>query len=305
MNETIDLSVIIVTWNSQEWISRCLRSVYAQTTDLKLEVIVVDNASKDRTVQSVMNEFLQAQVIRNDANLGFAGAVNNGMAVAQGRYVCVLNPDTEVQDRALELLVSAMDADTSIGIAAPQLLNADGSIQASVRRFPTWRDQGLILLKLHALFPDAKSLYRYFARDMDYRQPRDVEQVMGACMVIRRELLQTIGLFDAKFFIWFEEVDFCYRTLKQTQYRIVFLPSAHVLHAGGDSFDKVPVGKKQRWYRRSVKYYMRKHTFWGAWLLFAFITPASLVSGLFVALASKTRRGKAAAQRAKEDRKRV
>ncbi len=305
MNDTMDVSVIIVSWNSQNWITRCLTTLYAQTTDIRMEVIVVDNASKDKTVQFVMNQFPRAQVVQNAGNLGFAAAVNQGLAVASGRYVCFLNPDTEIQDRALEWLVAAMDADPSIGIAAPQLLNQDGTIQASVRRFPSGKDQALILLKLHTLFPDARSLSRYFARDMDYTRQQDVEQVMGACMVIRRELLNQIGPLDSKFFIWFEEVDFCYRAHTQTEFRTVFMPQAHVLHFGGDSFDKVPTGKKQRWYRRSVRYYMRKHRFWGAAALLWLLTPASLLAGWAVSLAARTQKGGSAIQRAKERRKRT
>lgn len=294
MNTNIDLSIIIVSWNSQEWIHRCLSSVFSQTSDLAIEVIVVDNASEDKTVQWIMNTFPQVAVLANTTNRGFAAAVNRGMQAAKGKYVCWLNPDTEIQDRALEQLVALMEADETIGIAAPQLHNADGSTQASVRRFPTWKDQSMIVLKLHALWPDAKALSRYLARDFDYTRQQDVEQVMGACMVVRRALVDLIGSLDNRFFIWFEEVDFCYRTKTQTSYRTVYVPSAHVLHSGGDSFDKVAPGKKQYWYRQSLRRYMRKHKFWGTTTLLWVLTPASFVMGLFVSLFSRTKRGKQA-----------
>lgn len=303
MNTTTDLSVIIVTWNSQDWIQRCLRSVYAQTSDLKLEVIVVDNASTDKTVQYIMNEFHDVSVVQNRDNIGFSAAVNQGIRASTGRYMCWLNPDTEILDRALEQLVEIADRDTSIGIIAPQLHNEDGSTQASIRRFPKVSDQALIMLKLHALWPDAKSLSRYLARDFDYTRRQDAEQVMGACMLVRRELVDAIGPLDTKFFIWFEDVDFCFRTKRDTQYRIVYEPTAHVVHFGGDSFDKVPMGRKQRWYRQSLRHYMAKQKFWGATILLWLLTPLSFISGLFVALASRTKRGQNAVLQNKQRRK--
>lgn len=294
MNTSVDLSIIIVSWNSQEWIHRCLSSVFSQTSDLNIEVIVVDNASEDKTVQFIMNTFPRVAVLANTSNRGFAAAVNRGMQAAKGKYVCWLNPDTEIQDRALEQLVALMEQDASIGIAAPQLHNEDGSTQASVRRFPTLKDQSFIVLKLHALWPDAKAISSYLARDFDYTRQQEVEQVMGACMVVRRELIDAIGSLDNRFFIWFEEVDFCYRTKTQTSYRIIYVPSAHVLHSGGDSFDKVAPGKKQHWYRQSLRRYMRKHRFWATTIVLWLLTPASFIIGLFVSLFSRTKRGKRA-----------
>lgn len=302
---TPDLSVIIVAWNSQDWIARCLQSIFAQTSDIGLEVIVVDNASEDKTVQFIMNQFPQVSVIQNRGNAGFAAAVNQGVRASHGRYICWLNPDTEISDRALEQLVEAMDRDNSIGVIAPQLHNEDGSTQASIRRFPKALDQAMILLKLHAIWPDAKSLARYFARDFDYSRQQDAEQVMGACMVVRRALIDQIGSLDARFYIWFEDVDFCYRTKTQSSYRVVYLPTAHITHFGGDSFDKVSVGRKQRWYRQSLRRYMAKHRFWFTTVLLWCLTPLSFLSGMVVAVASRTKRGKQAVDSNKQRRKQI
>lgn len=305
MNPTIDLSIIIVSWNSQEWISRCLKSIFAQTSDVSFEVIVVDNASEDKTVQVIMNSFPQVSVLANVSNRGFAAAVNRGMIAAKGKYVCWLNPDTEIQDRALEQLVALMEQDESIGVCAPQLHNQDGSTQASVRRFPTWKDQSLILLKLHGIWPDANAISRYLARDFDYTRQQDVDQVMGACMMVRRRLIDAIGSLDNRFFIWFEEVDFCYRTKTETAFRVVYAPFAHVLHLGGDSFEKVAPGKKQRWYRQSLRRYMQKRRFWGTVLLLWILTPASWVTGAIVRVFARTKRGKQAVSDHKQNIKRI
>ncbi|MBI4121850.1 MAG: glycosyltransferase family 2 protein [Parcubacteria group bacterium] len=304
-NTPVDLSIIIVAWNSEPWLRRCLRSIFTETSDLTYEIIVVDNASSDRSAQVAMNEFNNVQVIRNQANLGFATAVNQGLAGASGRYVCLLNPDTEITDHALARMVEAMDSDQSIGVMGPHILNENGSTQASVRRFPTGKDQAMILSKLHLLFPDTAALSRYLWRGFDYRRSQDVDQVMGACFMIRREVLDAIGPLDGKFFIWFEDVDYCLRVKEQTTYRIAYYSQAHVIHFGGDSFQKVSVGKKRRWYAKSVRYYFRKHKRWGAYAATIAVAPVSWAVGLASSLYALTPAGKRAMQAAAEVRKGV
>jgi hypothetical protein len=164
-------------------------------------------------------------------------------------------------------------------------------------------DQALILTKLHLLWPDAPSLARYFARDVDYQRSQDVDQPMGACLMIRREIFDQIGIFDEHFFLWFEEVDFCRRLRQRTQYRIVYDATSAIIHYGGDSFDKVTLGQKQRWYRRSIRYYFRKHKQWGAYLLICLLTPASVLIGLATDLYSRTQGGKARMEEARRRRK--
>lgn len=299
----MDLSVIIVSWNSEERLRRCLKAVFAETSDLTFEVIVVDNASKDRSLQVAMNEFNGVRVIPNQTNRGFAAAVNQGIGVSSGRYVCLLNPDAEVKERALEHMTEWMDRFGDVGIVGPHLLNEDGTTQASVRRFPTGLDQALILMKLHLLFPDAKSLGAYFMRGFDYTQTQDVDQVMGACFMIRREVIEQIGVFDETFFIWFEEVDYCKRVKERSSYRIAYYASAHVMHVGGDSFRKVPTGKKRRWYAKSVRYYFRKHKRYGAYVVLQALRPFAFLTGLVASIFVRTKRGKRVETAAAEQRK--
>lgn len=299
----MDLSIIIVSWNSEERLRRSLKAIFSETSDLKFEVIVVDNASKDRSLQVAMNEFNGVRIIPNDTNRGFAAAVNQGIKVSSGRYVCLLNPDTEVKDRALEHMVEWMDRSSDIGILGPHLINEDGSTQASVRRFPTGLDQALILMKLHLLFPDANALARYFMRGFDYSQSQDVDQVMGACFMIRREVIDQVGIFDETFFIWFEEVDYCKRVKDRSSYRVAYHAAAHVMHVGGDSFKKVPTGKKRRWYAKSVRYYFRKHKRYGAYIALQLLRPAGFLTGLIVSLFARTKRGRQAEIAAAKQRK--
>lgn len=257
MQKPIDVSLIIVAWNSEAWLRRCLRSVFAKTSELAVEVIVVDNASSDRSVQVAMNEFTGVNIVQNMANLGFAAAVNQGLAVASGRYVCLLNPDTEVTDHAIDRMVEAMDRDASIGVLGAHMLNEDGTTQASVRRFPTGLDQTLILSKLHLLFPDAAALGKYLHRGFDYRKTQDVDQVMGACFMIRREVIDQVGLFDETFFIWFEEVDYC-RRVAQVGLEVWYCADAEIIHHGGQSFGQANTFKKQWLFFRSALQYVMK-----------------------------------------------
>lgn len=303
--QDIDVSIIIVSWNSEEWLRKCLRSIFAETSEVSHEVIVVDNASKDRSVQVAMNEFTGVRVVRNATNLGFAAAVNQGIAVSSGRYVCLLNPDAQITDRAIERLVEFMDREQGVGVVGPHLVNVDGTTQASVRRFPTWSDQLLILSKLHFLFPDSKALSSYLMRGFDYRRGQAVDQVMGACFMIRREVIDQIGTFDETFFIWFEEVDYCKRVKERTSFQVAYFPEAHVIHAGGDSFQKVSAGKKRRWYAKSVRYYFRKHQQWAAYTAALFIIPFAWFIGSIASLYLKTKKGKSSAEEAELSRKRT
>lgn len=303
--ETKDLSIIIVSWNSEASLRRCLKSVYAQTSDISFEVIVVDNASKDKTVQMVMNEFGAAAVIQNDRNRGFAAAVNQGLAVASGTYICLLNPDTEIRDRALEQLVSAMEQNPRIGVAGPHMLNEDGTTQPSVRRFPKLSDQLLIVSKLHLLRPDAKSLSRYLARDVDYSRSQEVEQVMGACFMMRRSVIEQIGALDETFFIWFEEVDYCRRVKERTELRVWYIADAHVVHIGGESFAKINNSTKQRWYNKSLRHYFWKHKHYGAYLVLILFWPISLGLGLISAILSRSKTGQGKIKANRETYKRL
>lgn len=302
---TKDLSIVIVAWNSEERLRRCLASVFAQTSDISFEVIVVDNASKDRTIQMIMNEFEMVAVIQNERNRGFAAAVNQGLQVAGGKYVCLLNPDTEVRDRALEQLVAVMEQQPSIGVAGPQMLNEDGTTQPSVRRFPSLADQFLILTKLHIVWPDTKALARYMARDFNYAYTQEADQVMGACFMIRRSAIEQIDGLDEKFFIWFEEVDFCRRLREKTDMRVWYIAESHVMHVGGASFAKIDNGTKQRWYNKSVRHYFWKHRQYGTYLVLALISPLSRVMGFASSVFSRSKKGKAKIEQKRDTYKRL
>lgn len=292
MEQNLDLSIIIVSWNSEKALKKCLASIYQLTTEISFEVIVIDNASSDQTAKMVMNDFSQVKIAENPKNFGFATAVNQGIAVSKGRYICLLNPDTWLVDRSFEQMVRYMDKFKGIGIIGPHLINPDQTTQPSVRRFPELIDQLLILLKIHTFLPDLKPLYRYFWRDFDYGQTQEVEQVMGACMMIRRQVIDELGILDEKFFIWFEDVEFCRRVFDYTDYSIYYYAESPVVHEGGESFSKVITLQKQLWYLKSLLYYLKKHRQFFSYLVILFIAPSSLFLAFLTDLISNSDKGK-------------
>jgi GT2 family glycosyltransferase len=272
----MDLSVIIVTWNNERDIGRCLRSVFACAEGLETEVIVVDNGSKDGTLNEI-EKFRVYQTLRtilNGENRGFAAANNQGLAIAKGDFVLLLNSDTEVVPGAFAETVRHMREHPEAGIVGCKLLNFDGSLQPSVRRFPTWKDQAVILLKLHNFFP--KLVARYMAADFDYKKEQEADQVRGAYFCLSRQLFAKIGPLDERgFFNWFEEVDYC-RRARNSGFKTVYLPSALCRHAGGASFNQQLSFQKQQWLTRSMNNYFRKHGTRTDRFICAVLTPASL-----------------------------
>lgn len=255
----MDISIIIVSWNTRELLKKCLASIYANTQGASFEIFVVDNGSRDGTVEMARREFTNVTVIANEANRGFADANNQGIKRALGRYILLLNPDTELKSDALSRMAEWMDTKPSCGIAGCHLLNADLSHQNSVRRFPGVSDQTIILLKLHHLFPRIPPIQSYLADDFDYEKESPVDQVMGAFFMIRREVIKKIGTLDERnFFNWFEEVDFC-RRAREAGYEIWYTPVAEIIHHYGQSFKQVMQFAKQRMWNRSLRRYFRKH----------------------------------------------
>ena len=222
---------------------------------LAVEIIVVDNASGDGTAQMVRERFPPVHLIANASNRGFAAANNQGLAVASGRHVLFLNPDTLVHPGALAAMVAALDANEKIGACGPQLLNADGSIQPSARRFP---DYGALLhqytpLRLLRLCRGAYR--RYKMADFDFSSAADVDSLMGAAMCVPRRVLEKVGAFDERFFVYLEEVDLC-RRIREAGYRVRFEPAGRITHLGGVSAASATASL---FFCRSLFRYIRKY----------------------------------------------
>ncbi len=256
------ISIVIVNWRVRKLLEACLLSIYGQADVDQVEVIVVDNDSQDGTTEMLMVQFPMVRVITLAENKGFAYANNLGIKIATGDIIMLLNPDTVLNDNFFTKCFQYMDSNPNAAIVGPLILNNDSSIQASVRRFPDWRSQLLILLKMKNIIPQQKWLANYLIPNFDYGTIAEVDQIMGAAMIIPRSTFDKIGLLDQKYFIWFEEVDFCQRA-KKHGLSIKFVPNFSLKHYGGASFEQAPTVAKQLMFNRSMMRYFIKHKpFW-------------------------------------------
>ncbi|MFA6504214.1 MAG: glycosyltransferase [Patescibacteria group bacterium] len=273
-----DLRIVIVSWNAQDYIARCLESLPAACEGLSWDCIVVDNNSSDRTVEvvtGISKKNAKIDVIINKTNFGFAYACNQGAANHNAKYVLLLNADTECPAESLAHLVAAANRNPEAGIIGPKLVDPDGSYQPSVHRFPTLRDQSLILLKLHHVFKRATSLQKYFALDLDLKLPQSVDQVMGACFLVRADCWEQLKGLDTLYFVWFEEVDACKRAI-QKGWKVWYEPTVAVVHHGGLAFARDFSFRRQQYFNNSLRKYMKRWHGFGAWIVITAIAPFSL-----------------------------
>jgi len=225
-----DLSIVILHYRTPALLFNCLTSLLSNPfTAGTSEIWVVDNASGDGTPARVRREFPHVQVLVNEANLGFAAGNNRGVARSAGRYILLLNPDTEVHPGALDALVAFMERHPGAGAAGAQLIGLDGEVQSSCRRFPNFLGVILRGTPLHRLFPRHPSLRRYLMEDCDRMQTREVDWILGACMLIRRQAWQEVGPLDEGFFMYYEDIDWCYRA-HEAGWKIYYVPEARITH---------------------------------------------------------------------------
>ena len=251
-----DLSVVIVNWNTCDELRDCITSAVAADSG-SAEIIVVDNASTDGSVEMLHGEFPDIRLIRNTENLGFARASNQGIEASSGRYVLLLNPDCVVQPGALAELVCFGDAHPEVGIFGLRILNPDGTVFESCRRFPTLAAGIFRNALLARLFPNNPYIREYLMTDWDHSEERDVDWVSGAALVVRRDLFDEIGLLDERFFMYCEDVDIAYRA-KQKGRRVMYCPAASVVHLRARSSDQNPIRMIVA-FHRSMYAFFRKH----------------------------------------------
>jgi len=253
---TARLSIIIVSWNVRDDLLRCVASLRDNPPCNRVEQIVIDNASVDGSVEAVRRQYPEVAVIANAENVGFATACNQGIARAQGDYILLLNPDTIVHAHALDDLAAFLDANPGVAACGPKLLNEDGSVQGSVRRFPTFGAAlySHTVCRLLGLF--RRQHRQYMMKDFSFDRQADIDQLMGAAMMVRRSVVDEVGPLDADFFMYYEDVDWCYR-IKQAGWRIVFVPEAVITHLGGRSSAQAPL--KRIMMLKSLLAFFRKH----------------------------------------------
>jgi GT2 family glycosyltransferase len=260
-----DLSVIVVSYNTCDILRRCLHHLRACAEGLSLEIIVVDNASQDGSVEMLEKEYPEALVIASDVNLGFAAANNRALVLARGRYFVLLNSDAFLRPGALRRAMDHMESEPEVGLGGGQLIGEENSWQPSARVFPSLLNDFLVLSGLTSRFPHS----RFFGRpDRTWADPlksAEVDWVPGAFSIIRPEVLAQAGLFDEAFFLYCEEVDLC-RRMKALDYKVRYWPDVVVVHLGGESSKSVRHAARSRsgsqlmlWSIRSRFLYYRKH----------------------------------------------
>jgi len=246
----IDLSMVVVNWNTRDLLSQCLASIERYPPNGVYEVWVVDNASPDGSVQMVRERFPWVQIVENRDNVGFARANNQAIRMCSGRYIVLLNSDVKIHTNTLQTILEFLDAEPDVAVVGCRLFNADGSLQ----RYPS---RTLTLFRLFVIFWHLPGYSALWKGETESLQPREVERVKGACIAIRHAALEEVGLMDEGFFLYAEEDDWCLR-FRRHRWKIVFLPDAEVTHYGGASTEQISAQARVHLYRSRTRF-LRKH----------------------------------------------
>ena len=250
------LSILIVNWNVRDLLRECLRSIERGRGGLAVEVIVVDSASSDDSVAMVAAEFPWVTLLPQAENVGFPRGNNIALAQARGDYLLLLNPDTVVLDDALPVLVDYLRRHPDVGAVGPQLLNPDGSVQSSRRRFPTLATGFVESTWLAGIAPG--ELRRYYALDLPDAVTADVDWLVGACILVRRAVYERVGGLDEGYFMYSEELDWC-RRIKEDGWRVVYHPAARVVHHVGKSSEQAVTARHINFQRAKLRYFRKYH----------------------------------------------
>ncbi len=290
MSDPTDLSVIVVNWNTCRLLDACLQSVESTRQNLRIDVLVVDNGSSDGSVDMVRQRFPGFLLIANADNRGYAAANNQAIERARGQYLLLLNSDAAVEPAALRTIVAYADDHPDVGVIGPKLLNPDGTLQPSGGRFPTPASTVASLLGLHRLM----GWPRYGTR-RDYTKPADVDEVSGAAILIRRQVIDQIGVLDEGYTWGYEDVDFCLRA-RRAGWRVRYVPDARVVHQWGGSQRLAPAPTIVKAIAGRRRYFQKHYGRLSAALVMA----ATFVSHLlrfvvfsFLGIGSKVLRGRA------------
>ncbi len=251
-----ELSVSVVSYRTPVLLRRCLSALEAERAHLDLEVTVVDNALSDGSAEMVRQEFPWVRLICNERNVGFGAAHNQAMRAAKGRYLLVLNSDASPLPGALRTLVDFLETHPRVAVAGPKLRYPDGTVQPSRRRFPTLATLFLESTQLQRLSADNGVLHRYYVADRSDDELQEVDWLVGACLCVRASAARDVGLFDERFFMYSEELDWC-RRFHAAGWSVAYVPSAEVLHSEGAS-SRLDLAARDRLFQASKRQYAAK-----------------------------------------------
>ncbi len=279
------LSVVLIVWEGMKFLPDCLRTLMADLQSISHEVIAIDNGSTDGSEEFIAKEYPSIKLIKNESNLGFAKAVNQGIEVSKGENVLLLNQDIRVRGGAIEALLKRIEGEKSIGVIGPKFVGFDGVTQQSARALPKLRHVWFKLFFLSEILPKSRLFGGWKMGWFDHESELEVDQPMGAALLIRRKVIEKVGRFDERFPIFFNDVDFCKR-VSDAGYKLLYYPGAVIEHYVGGSTGRYPF--KMKWEsHRSMYRYLAKYTpiylspmLWlTGLLLLVGVVPAYLLSG--------------------------
>ncbi len=284
MSQSITLSVVIVNYNVREFLEQAIKSTLSALSGLPHEIWVVDNASTDGSADFIRTMFPQVHLLVNRSNVGFAKANNQALAQCRGDFICLLNPDTIVEEKTFSSMVEFFDRHPEAGAAGCKVLNPDGSLQLACRRsFPTpWVAFGKIS-GLAALFPKSRFFGRYNLTYLDPDLAAEVEAISGSFMMFRRAVFEQVGFLDEAFFMYGEDLDYCFR-IREKGWRIYYVPDTRIIHFKGESSKKSPFEQRSLFYQ-AMRLFVHKHLDKGRalipmWILLVAIRVRSLLAHL-------------------------
>jgi hypothetical protein len=244
-----DVSFSITNYNTKDLLGSCIDSVIKGVKGHSYEIIVVDDASSDGSAAMIREKYPQVKVIENEINKGYVRSNNIGIRASSGRYIMSLNSDTVVLVGSIDKIIRFLDNNPDAGAAGPKLLNSDGSIQGQARRgFPTPLNSFFYFSGLSRLFPKSHLMGGYLLTYLDDRTTTEVDSLCGAAMIVKRDIIDKVGLMDESYFMYGDDIDWCYR-IKQAGWKVYYLPEAEVIHYGGRG------GSRRRSYRNIVEFY--------------------------------------------------
>jgi len=255
---TVDLSILIVNYNVKEFLQNLIHSIYKAASDLSYEIIIIDNASDDGSVEFLQEKFPGIKLIVNDKNLGFSKANNIGLSIAKGKYILLLNPDTIVQEDTFEKMISFFERTHDAGMAGCKILNPDGTLQLACRRsFPGPWTSFCKVTGLSNLFPNSRLFARYNLTYLNENETYEVDAISGSFMMIRREVLDKVGKLDEQFFMYGEDLDWCYR-IQKADYKVYYVHETQIIHYKGESTKRSGIDETKIFYN-AMNLFVKKH----------------------------------------------
>lgn len=255
---TVDVSIIIVNYNTRAMTLQALESIFCSETDNCYEVILVDNSSSDDSVASIRGLFPCVQIIENRSNVGFATANNQGIRISSGRYVLLLNSDTRIERGTLQSIIEFMDEQPLAGASGCKVLLPDGQLDPACKRgFPTPLTSLFYVSGVARLCPRSAVLNRYHMGHLSADDTNAVDAIVGAFMVVRRNVIDQVGLLDEEYFMYGEDIDWCYR-IKQAGWQVYYYPQTQIMHYKGGSSSRRPPWLVREFYRAMLLFY-KKH----------------------------------------------